>query len=325
MKRTLFLLSLLSGLTICAFRSDKFPGTRISNGIITANLYFPDTESGYYRATRFDWSGVIPSLEYKNHTFLGQWFEKYSPDIHDAIMGPVEEFTAEGFDQVKPGEIFLKPGVGMLVKPDETQYSSFRLYAIKNPGEWKTIPKADQVEFIHVLKDASYAYEYKKTVRLEKGKPVLVLIHSFKNTGKNPIETNVYDHNFFMIDKATTGPDLRVKFVFRADGKFQGPEGITVFGNNQLNFMRELVTGENIYCGGLSGVGNTPKDYDFRIENVKTGAGVHITGDQPLSKLVLWACPTTVCPEPYIHFRIDPGQEFNWKLTYEFYTFEKGK
>jgi hypothetical protein len=323
MKRFIILTCFFSVLAISATKPDRFPEARISNGLIVANLFLPDAENGYYKATRFDWSGVISSLEFKGHQYFGQWFENYSPDIHDAIMGPVEEFTPVGFDAAKPGEAFLKPGVGMLVKPDDTPYSSFRLYKIKNAGSWKVTKTSDQVEFIQVLQDAVYSYEYKKSVQLTQGKSEMVLIHTLKNTGLNPVETNIYDHNFFIIDNYHPGPNVRVKFTFNPGGTFQGPQDITNFQNHQLLFKRELVRGENIYCGGLSGVGDTPKDYDICLENIKTGAGVRITSDQPLLKLVFWACPTTACPEPYIHAKIDPGKEFSWKIRYEFYTFNK--
>lgn len=322
MKHLLIMLSLFAVLMPSAFSQEKIPQAQISNEVIKANLYLPDPETGYYRATRFDWSGVMSSLGFKGHSYFGQWFEKYSPDIHDAIMGPVEEFTPAGYEEAKTGEFFLKPGVGMLVKPDESAYSSFNLYKIKNSGTWTVNKSPGQVIFTHMLKDADYAYEYKKTVQLTEGKPELILTHVLKNTGRKAIETNVYDHNFFMIDNTPTGPDLRVKFAFTPGGKFQGPEDIPDFQGNQLLFKRKIVKGENIYCGGLSGVGSTARDYDIKMENIKTGAGVRISGDRPLLKLVFWACPTTFCPEPYIHIKIEPGQEFTWKLTYEFYTFK---
>ncbi len=52
------------------------PEAGISNGSIDAKLYLPDADRGYYRGTRFDWSGVIPSLRYKGHEYFGQWFER---------------------------------------------------------------------------------------------------------------------------------------------------------------------------------------------------------------------------------------------------------
>ncbi len=50
---------------------DDFPSAKITNGLITATLHLPDAQKGYYRGTRFDWSGVMPSLEYKGHQYFG--------------------------------------------------------------------------------------------------------------------------------------------------------------------------------------------------------------------------------------------------------------
>jgi hypothetical protein len=62
-----------------------FPQAVISNGLIRAKLYLPDQHQGCYRGARFDWPGVITSLEYKGHSYFGQWFEHYDPKTHDSI------------------------------------------------------------------------------------------------------------------------------------------------------------------------------------------------------------------------------------------------
>jgi len=46
-------------IVLTGFRIGENPQTEISNGIIKASLYLPDTNNGYYRATRFDWAGII--------------------------------------------------------------------------------------------------------------------------------------------------------------------------------------------------------------------------------------------------------------------------
>ena len=56
------------------------------------------------------------------------------------------------------------------------------------------------------------------------------------------------------------------------------------------------------------------------MENLKTGAGVHFTSDQPLDKVNFWAINTVASAEPYIEFRIEPGKEARWTIRYEFYT-----
>ena len=40
-----------------------YPATELSNGVLRAKVYLPDAEKGFYRGTRFDWAGVMGSLE----------------------------------------------------------------------------------------------------------------------------------------------------------------------------------------------------------------------------------------------------------------------
>jgi hypothetical protein len=61
----------------------------------------------------------------------------------------------------------------------------------------------------------------------------------------------------------------------------------------------------------------------MKVENTKTGAGVRIRSDRPMSKLAFWSNPKNLSPEPYIAVKVEPGQEFSWKIMYEFYTLER--
>lgn len=323
MKKIVTLFSALLSLGIAAFTVADFPETDISNGLIKAKLYLPDANEGYYRGVRFDWAGVVPSLEYKGHTYFGAWNQApYDPKLHDAIMGPVEEFTPLNFDETRPGEQFVKIGVGVLTKPDDKKYSFATNYTIKNSGKWSVTKGKDQVAFAHELKDETgYGYNYHKTLKLVKGKPQLVLEHTLKNTGSKPIVASTYNHNFFMIDNEPSNENIRIVFPFEVKGEGKGFGSIINANGKMLNYSREVVRGDQVFSAGLQGFGPTAKDYDIRIENTKTKAGVRITCDQPLEKLVYWACPTTSCPEPYIRIAAQPGQEIKWKVTYDFYTF----
>lgn len=318
---TLFFVALCTA--IMAFTMADFPETDITNGIIKAKLFLPDADKGYYRGVRFDWAGVVPSLEYKGHSYFGKWNQApYDPKLHDAIMGPVEEFTPIDFDHAKPGEQFVKIGVGVLTKPDDKKYSFATKYEIKNPGKWSVVKGKDQVAFTHELQDETgYGYNYHKTLKLVKGKPQLVLEHTLKNTGSKPISVSTYNHNFFMIDNEPSNENIRIVFPFDVTGEGSGFGNIIKANGKTLNYTREVVKGDQVFSAGLQGFGPTAKDYDIRIENTKTKAGVRITCDQPLEKLVYWACPTTSCPEPYIKIAAQPGQEVKWKVNYEFYTF----
>ena len=298
----------------------KFPKTKISNGLIRANIYLPDSRKGYYQGTRFDWSGNMPDLEYEGHTYFGQWFTKYDPKIHDVIMGPVEEFTPLDYLDKKPGESFLKIGVGVLSKPDDKPYAFSRLYPLLNGGKWKVKKQSDQVQFFHELTDSEYSYQYEKIVKLIKDKPELVISHTLRNTGNRTIETSVYDHNFFVIDKQPIGPGFTVKFPFNLIGEGNGIGELAEIDGSRIYFLREVKNGETVFCSSLEGFSHSAKDYEITIENQNTGAGVRISCDQPLLKLAFWCCSTTLCPEPYIKIKADPDKEFTWAIRYEFYT-----
>ena len=314
-------------LLLCAVAlpAANFPEADITNGVLKARLYLPDAANGYYRATRFDWSGQIPSLEFKGHTYFGEWNPApYDPKLHDAIMGPVEEFLTDGmglgYADAKPGGTFIKLGVGVIRKPDDAKFQQFHTYEIVDPGKWIVKKHADSVEFTQIVKDPSsgYAYEYTKTVRLIKGKPEMVLEHRLKNTGSKAIASDVYEHNFYMIDKQPTGPDVVVGFPFdvHAAGNFRG---LAETRGKELVYLKELEGGQSAQSE-LTGFSSDVKDYNITEENRKTGAGVRQTADRPLVRINYWSIRTTACPEAYIRMNIEPGKEFMWKIHYEFYT-----
>lgn len=291
--------------------------------MIQAKLLLPDAEKGYYRATRFDWSGQISSLTWQGHQYFGEWnVGKYDPKLHDAIMGPVEEFgdsDAPGYAQAPVGGTFVKIGVGVLRKPQEKAYDHFKTYEIVDPGKWTVTTHPDSVEFVQVVNDpiSGYGYEYTKTVRLVNGKPELVLEHRLKNIGAKPISTDAYEHNFYMPDRQPIGPDVSVKFPFTVKAERQWPEGTAELRGKELVYVKDLKgSAYNI----LTGYGPDVKDYDIRVENAKSGAGVRQTSDRPLSKLVFWSIATTVCPEAYIYIEAAPGKAFTWRISYDFYS-----
>ncbi|MCY7352185.1 MAG: hypothetical protein LH606_16220 [Cytophagaceae bacterium] len=324
MKKAICLPALFLCLVLKTFAQTTPPQAEISNGIVRAKLYLPDEKTGYYRGTRFDWAGVIASLDFKNHSYFGPWFERYDPKLHDAISGPVEEFTGLGYETAKAGETFIKIGVGVLRKPNEPKYHFSTPYELVDAGTWTVKPgpdrvNPDRVDFTQQLTDATgYAYTYRKTLRLTPGKPELVLEHSLKNTGNRVIETSVYNHNFLVMDRQPSGPDFVVKFPFdlRTTDSLNGKVKVQ---GKELIYERALKARESSYSN-LQGFGSSAQDYDIRVENRKTGAGVRIRGDRPIDKLAFWTNPTNLSPEPFIKLRIEPGQETTWNLTYEFYS-----
>jgi hypothetical protein len=86
----------------------------------------------------------------------------------------------------------------------------------------------------------------------------------------------------------------------------------------ELAYVKELQKGDTAY-NSLTGFGPDVKDYDIRVENSKTGAGVRQRADKPLSRMVYWSIRPTACPEAYIHVEAAPGKAFTWRIAYDFY------
>lgn len=302
----------------------SFPQATITNGRVRAVVLLPDSDAGYYRGTRFDWSGAVASLRVGSHEYFGPWFETHDPKGHDGIPGPVEEFQAGessvGYAEAPVGGTFVRIGVGHVRKPEEPAYRRFGTYDIVDGGAWKVDVESDRATFTHVLGEANgYAYEYRKTMRLDGD--ALVIDHVLRNTGRKRLDTLVYDHNFFTLDRRATDPSVVIRFPF--DPKPLRP--VAPFGEitgRDLRFTKELGKGEHVFTE-LEGFGATAADYDFRVEHTGTGAGVRIRADRPIRKLIFWSASRTVCPEPYVDASVDPGQQTTWQIRYDFYEAQR--
>ncbi len=324
--------------TAAPTQNQAAPEAEINNSEIGAKIYLPDSKKGYYRGTRFDWSGVIHSLEYAGHNYYGPWFTKTDPKVIDfvfdgsdivagpcsAITGPVEEFSSNekalGYDEAKAGGTFIKIGVGVLRRPDNEKYNPYRLYDIVDGGNWNVRKETDSVEFIQELNapDLGYGYTYKKTIRLAKGKPEMTIEHSLKNTGRRAIDTSVYDHNFLVLDKQRIGPDFTITVPFEIKTKEPLEKEVAEVRGNRFTYLKPL-EGKDTVAASFLGFRESPADYSITIENSKAGAGMKITGDRPLSEEALWSIRSVLAMEPFVHMVIESGQEFTWKYTYSYY------
>jgi hypothetical protein len=309
-----------------AVQPASVPRATISNGVVSAVLLLPDAEKGYYRGARFDWSGVVWCLIYKGHNYFGVWNPRSDPLTGNAITGPVNEFfggdgrTAIGYDQAKPGELFLKPAVGVLRRIGAEPYSINGRYPIVDGGKWTVRAAKRGVTYRHELKSPlGIAYAYEKKLTLDAKEPVLVLEYQMKNTGNGPIDIQVYNHDFFVLDDVRTGPDVTLTLPFAPTLDRPLQNGARLDGN-RIVYDRELADGETAAANISSGFSGTASDFHFIVENTRTGVGVEQSGDRPISKIVFWSNPKTVAPEAYVHLTIAPGATGRWSIRYRFFA-----
>jgi len=333
MRNTLVLV-LLGASSGCLWAAD-FPTAEISNGEIQAQVYLPDAKYGFYRATRFDWSGVIYSLQSHGHEYYGRWFQATDPTVHDfvykgldivaspctSITGPVDEFAPLGWDDAKPGDTFVKIGVGVLRKAEEGKYDNFRLYDIVDSGTWAVKKSPVSIEVTQDVTDSSsgYGYSYHKTLRLISGKAEMVVEHSLRNTGARAIRTRVYNHNFLVLDGQAPGPGLVVTVPYQIQTRQPPDKKLAEIRGNQIVYLKTLEN-EDVAATSLRGFSDSPKDNEIRIENERLGAGMKINGDRPLSSEALWSIRAVMAMEPFVSVEIEPAKEFTWKSTYSYYT-----
>ena len=126
------------------------------------------------------------------------------------MVRPSEEYGVLGYDEAKVGGTSIKIGVGA-AKTEEPRYDHSKAYEVVNGGKWTVRKHRDSIDFEQAVSDSNsgYGYLYKKTVRLLKGKPRMVIEHSLKNTGASR-SSNVYNHNFLVFDNQPPGPDFEI-------------------------------------------------------------------------------------------------------------------
>lgn len=306
---------------------DASPSLTIGNGQIVAHIA-PPGPGAFYRGTRFDQAGVITSLKLNGREFYGPWFDRTAPNVLDytydaigaivagpdsATSGPVEEFAPLDFAPT-PG-LFVKIGVGVLRQPDTRPYDHYRNYEIVDAGKWTVTPSQSGVTFTQILKNGETAYTYEKILRLVLGKPQLIIEHRLKNTGSKVINTTVYDHNFLRLVPGNAGTTITFPFPLTIATNPPPPDLIRAEGH-ALTYLRPQAVKERVSFL-VTGFGATVADYNIAIRDA-TGAGVTITGDQPITRLNIFSIDKVQSVEPYIAIALAPGEEKLWTYRYTF-------
>ena len=320
MKKSLVVIFALAySIAVTASSDSDYPRLKLDNGQIQVSIYLPDAERGYYRGTRFDWSGIIERVDYAGHRFYAPLHADHDPLVHDSISGPAEEFAMfhpMGFAEAAAGESFVKIGVGLLAKGDSNEYQFHGDYRLLRAGEWSIEHAVDRVEFSQQLMgERGWAYRYRKTIRLLPGRAEFEIAHRLENSGEKTIDINQYNHNFTLIDDIPYGPDYSVEFPFSAVGPMPINDWARFLGN--AIEVDQALGDASLWLQVFEG--EDPGHYNSAlVRNMKTGASVEFKGDAPITRMVFWAVERAASPEPFIQLRLEPGQVQDWSTLYRF-------
>jgi len=294
---------------------EQYPGIEISNNEVQMKVYLPDPENGLYRATRFDWSGIIGSVRYKGHEYFGYWKDTQDPLFHEDLPGPVEGYIEPGlgYSEAEPGGKFIRIGVGILEKEEESEYKWRDTYKILDHGKWTTEHGDDWIRFSHEIKsDIGYGYVYTKLIRLKSNG--FIIEHELHNVGEKPIETDQFNHNFFMIDGEPSGPSFTISFPYPISTN-DDLKGFLEINGNDLSFVKKLEEDNSVFLD-LEGYSQEVTDHQVTVVNHKSGAGVTFSVNKPLHRMAFWACETTLCPENSIWISVEPAEKEAWTSDY---------
>lgn len=298
----------------------EVPVARLEEGKLNALVYLPDARAGHYRGTRFDWTGMIGRLEYDGEVFWDEWNASDDPTgDHDNAVGPALEFGMKspiGFDEAKPGEGFIKIGVGVLEKPADGKPYMFRrkypILATENTHDYEETDARDQILFRSSANAGPYSYRLTKRVSVRGD--TLTVWCQLDNTGTEALVTDVYNHNFFRPGARGFEPPTEVQFDRPATAASNAKTGKAVTIDGKIT-VTAAPTGS--VWGPLEFPGmKTPRTFTLTKGRLK----MTVTHDFEPSKYVLYGLAEFIAVEPFMDIRLAPGQRVTWSYTYRFHV-----
>ena len=269
-----------------------------------------------YNFSRFDWTGKITSVRYKN-MYISSAEHLNIEDDNKAGKGFYNEFginAAIGYDETLEGNWFHKIGVGLL-KKERGDYLFSKTYEIQ-PADFNVTTKKDKIIICCKSKCINgFAYVLKKEIELVKSG--FIIKYHLKNMGEQTIITNEYDHNFIAINKELIGCDYILKFPFIIKPElFEGnvnPEGKVEIGETEITF--NATPKEQFFFSNLTG--GEKVDASWELINTKNKIGIRETGSFKTTGVNLWGWKHVISPELCFDICVKPGEEIEWSRTYD--------
>ena len=286
----------------------------LRNQRLAATLMAPDRPSSVYCGQRFESGGVVLQVAVDGkHTFLG----KEPRGGRLGGFGLIEEMgisRAVGYEEARPGEPFLKLGVGLLQRGKNPRYLFYPPHPEVERFPWQVSLTERSATFVQIGKPfKGTACRYEKRIVVDPKEPRLRIEHVLVNTGAKPIATDQYCHNFLAFDGAPPGPDYAVTTGFPLAPERDAP-AMRIAGKT-IRFG-EILKGA-AYCR-FKGQPPDARSHSFRVRHDANGLEMAIGGDFPVSCFAYYADTVAISPEAYVAIHAKPGETFRWTRTYVF-------
>jgi hypothetical protein len=287
---------------------------RLENETIRLDIEEPG--EGYV-GSRFDWTGKITQVTFREqHTFCTE--ETTDPEsLHRGGRGLFNEFGIDapvGYEDCPVGDVFLKPGVGLLTRLSEEPYDFLLSYPV-TPGaiRWKLDDATASFEF-RCATPRGHEVELHKEVALDGSG--FTIDYALVNRGRATLTTNEYVHNFLAVDREPLGPDYRLtgSFPLVATGFSESlnPDDVVVLRDDHVRWSQAPAS--PFYFGGLRPDADGP--VRWRLEHTGRRLAIEESVDFAVARFALWGVGHVVSPELFKRIEIPPGGTCRWSRSY---------
>lgn len=323
-----------------------------------------DPSDFFYRSTRFEHGSMIGGIRRttaggRAHKLYGaeMWRTPHDPLWPESGLGLASEFGIGddgsfcffrcgwhevddvtngllGYPEAKPGEPFLKIGVGKLIKGSCAACDSTDDYKFNSPYEFASKPhwdfsqpSVDTIVLEHQETLAKDGYKLRKQISLEAN--VLRVQSTLTNLGSTSFSTAWYSHHFFSCDRKPIGPGYSVDMGLQPQDNF-GPYEDQSWAIPLTNYATVQTSGETVFVEMVREIEHGVRikaefnpDLNtkgtFTISACETSIVEDIAEfvDEPYDPISMYAFNlymerTTISPEPQLFIRLAPGQSKTW-------------
>lgn len=299
-----------------------------------------------YRGARFDWHGFITQVTLDGaHTFCTS--ESLTPGKGTGGIGLCNEYGNEkptGYADARPGETFPKLGIGLLRRPKDPDYSYMREHEIVQLFPVTCTSTPDQLSVVMEPVDCR-GYAVRLVTNFKVKHNWLEINYRMENTGKRPVDTHEYRHNFIGIDGQFIGPDyhlhlpypIEMEKIAHAYHKLAPPLLRKLLPNALMDAMIENMLQKGLRVVAIKG-GDVDflarpstwfyfrtsgfdfrTDYQWEIMLCSKAVGVREYDDFTPSRVGVWGDAHVISAETFIDISLQPGEVKAWQRKYEFF------
>jgi len=234
-----------------------------------------------------------------------------------------------GYEEAKPGDSFLKIGVGKLIKPSDAMYSPFITYNFSEYPAWEieSTENSINMRLTASTDDGQWCFRRSTSVRVFEDNQVIMDSYVY-NCGNKEFSTPHYSHNFLSFDRQPIGAAWKVTMVPNhaailepGAGDWSKPMGdyfTTGFGGTFMA-MQEVPEGDKLKCDFVGAMNKHAANQWSAVYEDDTSS-LTIESKQEGQNSDLYAYNfyverETLSPEPFQFITVAPAESAHWIRT----------